>query len=121
MALNLARLTQTALKAATRAGVTATATITRPAGPPDPLTGAQSGTAVTQTVPVVQANSRKAAKASDAAWTSVRTVLMLAAADASFTPQRADLVMFAGRTSRIEALDEYAPTGVPIGWFLGLG
>lgn len=121
MALDLAKLTQTGVKAATKAGVAVSVTITRPVPPPDPLTGVQSGTTVTQTVPVVQANSRKSAKANDAAWTSVRTALFLAAADATFTPQRADLVAFGGRTSRIEALEEYAPTGVPIGWFLGLG
>lgn len=121
MALDLRTITQGAMRTATGVGVTASATITRPAPPPDPLTGVVTGTPVAQTVPVVQSAARRSAKASDAAWTSVRTALFLAAADATFTPQRGDLVAFAGRTSRLEALEEYAPTGVAIGWFLGVG
>jgi len=121
MALNLAKLTQTGMAAATKAGVTASITITRPVPPPDPLTGVQSGAAVSQTVDAVQAQGRKSAKAGDAAWSSVRTALFVAARDTTFTPLRGDLVAFAGKASRIEAIDEYAPSGTVIGWFLGIG
>ncbi|MFN9087353.1 MAG: hypothetical protein ACK6DP_12390 [Gemmatimonas sp.] len=120
MALDLAKLTQTAVGAATKAGVTTRATITR--NPvPDPITGAVSGTPVSQTVDVVQADARRYAKASDAAWTGVTTALFVAAADLTFTPKRGDTVLFAGITGRLIAIDEYAPTGIPFGYFLGLG
>jgi hypothetical protein len=120
MALDLAKITQNAVGAATKAGVTAPITITRPAPPPNPLTGVQTGSTTTQTLNAVQAQARKSAKKNDAAWTAVTTVLFVAAADLTFTPQRADLVAYAGRTARIEMLEEYAPNGVALGYFLGL-
>ena len=95
MSLDLAAITQNAVGAATKAGVTAPITITRPAPPPNPLTGVQAGSTTTQTLNAVQAQSRKSAKKNDAAWTAVTTVLFVAAADLTFTPQRADLVAYA--------------------------
>ena len=120
MALGLAKITQTAVQAATQAGVTAPITITRPAPPPNALTGVQTGSTTAQTLNAVQAQSRKYAKKNDAAWTAVTTVLFVAAADLAFTPQRADLVAYAGRTARLEMLEEYAPNGVVLGYFVGL-
>lgn len=121
MPVDLAGLTQTAVGIAKQVGVAATVTITRPAGPPNPLTGAATTPSLAQVVPVIQSDARRASRANDAAWTTTRTALFLAAKDATFAPARADLVTFAGRTSRIEALEEFAPAGEPIGWFLGVG
>lgn len=120
MPLDFAKLAQTGVAAAAKVGATAPITITRPAPPPDPLTGAASGSTVTQTSRAIPSDARRYAKAGDAAWTTVRTALFVAANDLSFTPQRADLVAYAGRTARLEAIEEYAPNGVPLGYVLGL-
>lgn len=120
MSLDLAKITQNAVGAATKAGVTASCTITRPAPAPDPLTGVQSGSTTTQTVRAVPTDARTYAKKNDAAWTTVKTALFVAAGDLTFRPQRGDLVAFGGRTSRIEALEEYAPNGTAFGYALGL-
>jgi hypothetical protein len=119
--INFPQIAQTTVRAATAAGATAIATITRPAPPPHPLTGVQSGGSLTQTVDVVQTMARKIAKSNDAAWSTVRTEMFVAANAAQFTPARGDLVTFAGRAGRLEAIEEYAPTGTPLGWFLGVG
>lgn len=121
MALDLAKLTQSGVAAATAAGVSARITITRPAPPPNPTTGVATGTAVPQSVPAIPAQGILSAKARDAAWSEVRTALFVATADTTFAPQRADLVAFAGQTLRVLALEAYAPTGVVIGWYLGVG
>lgn len=122
MGIDLAKLTQVAVAAASKAGVTATATITRPAPPPNPVSGVASGSAVLQTVPVVQAKARRTTQSrEDGAWSTAHTALFLASRDATFTPQRGDLVAFAGRAGRLVVVDEYAPTGYVIGWTLGIG
>lgn len=120
MALDFAKLAQTGIKAVTTAGVTAPITITR-APLPDPITGSTAGSSVVQTLRAVQADSRRYAKASDAAWTSVRTVLLVAAADCTFTPRRGDLVLYGGQHVRLSVVEEFAPNGTPIQFFLGLG
>ena len=120
MALNLAKLAQTGLKAGTTAGVTAPITITR-SPLPDPITGSTTGSSVVQTLRAVQADSRRYTKASDAAWTGVHTVLLVAADDCTFTPRRGDLVLYAGQQLRVSAIKEFAPNGTQIQFFLGLG
>lgn len=122
MALDLVAITHAAMQTATRAGATAPATITRPVGPPNPLTGAAAtGTPVSQTVDVSQADARKKAKAGNAAWTSARVVLFVAAAACTFAPKRGDRVTWAGQTLTITETEDYAPTGAVIGYFLALG
>jgi len=120
MGVNFALLVQTAVGVAKQVGATAQATIAR-ATVPNPLTGTVTGSPITQTVDVIQADARKYAKASDAAWTQVRTVLFLSARQATFTPQVGDAVTWAGRTGRLVALEEYTPAGAVIGWFVGVG
>lgn len=118
--MSLAKIVQNAVKAGTTAGVTAPITITR-APLPDPITGSTTGSSVVQTLRAVQADSRRYTKASDAAWTGVRTVLLVAADDCTFTPRRGDLVLYAGQQLRVSAIEEFAPNGTPIQFFLGLG
>ncbi len=118
--MTLAKIVQNAVKAGTTAGLTAPITITR-SPLPDPITGSTAGSTVTQTLRAVQADSRTYAKATDAAWTGVRTVLLVAAADCTFTPRRGDLVLYAGQQVRVSVVEEYAPNGTPIQLFLGLG
>lgn len=119
--IDLASILGTAVGAAQNLGVAGTATITRPAPPPNPLTGVQSGSPVTQTVPVLQAESRRYVRKDDAAWTQARVVLFVAAIHAAWTPKRGDQCTWAGLTSAISGIEEYAPSGSAIGWFLAVG
>lgn len=134
MALDLVAITHAAMQTATRAGGTAPAIITRPVGPPHPLTGAAaSGTPVSQAVDVSQVDARKKAKGGggervgraagpgNASWTAARVVLFVAAAACTFTPKRGDRVTWAGQTLTITETEDYAPTGAVIGYFLALG
>ncbi len=121
MSLDLAAITQNALGAATKAGVTASCTITRPAPAPDPLTGVQSGSATTQTVRAVPTDARRLSRASDATWAQARVSLFIASSDVTFTPQVGDTATFNGLTMRVTVVDTYAPAGTPIAFLLGLG
>lgn len=121
MPLDFGRLTQTGVQAAKRVGATATATITRPAGPPDPITGVVSGATLVQTVDVVQANARRQAMASSAHWVHARTILLCGATGLAFAPAVGDRVTFAGATGPITAIDAFAPAGTVVAYFLAVG
>jgi hypothetical protein len=121
VSLDLAAITQNALGAASKAGVTASCVITRPAPPPNPLTGTQSGSATTQTVRAVPTDARRLLRASDAAWAQSRVSLFVAFNDVTFTPQVGDTATFNGATMRVTVVDTYAPAGAPIAFLLGLG
>lgn len=121
MTVDLSRVVGNAVSIAQHVGVTATATITRPAPPPNPLTGVQSGSPVTQTVSALQAESRRYVRKDDAVWTQARVVLFVAAIHAQWTPKRGDQCTWAGLTSVISGIEEYAPSGSAIGWFLAIG
>ncbi len=119
MALNFPQLTQTAMLAAKKAGATARATITRDPPPPNPMTGAQSGSAQTQTVDVIVANPHKFAYG-DAQWTAVESSYFLSAMGASFPPLRGDRITLSGVSGRVTLLKPYTVTGAVLGWFLGV-
>ena len=118
MSLNLASIVSNAVKAA--GSLTSPATITR--NPlPDPVTGVVTGSAVAQTVRVLQVEARSYARASDAQWAGVTTAVFVAFQDCTFTPARGDTIHYAGRTGRVVALVEYTPQGAPYGLVLGIG
>jgi hypothetical protein len=119
MALNLPQLAQVGRRAATQVGVTGRATIKRPAPPPNPLTGAASGSEQTQTPHVSSVSPQKFAN-SDAMWSTVAMAFYLTALDATFAPLRGDLVTFGGVSGRITAMKVDTETGTTIGWFLGV-
>lgn len=121
MGIDVVALTATGIAAAKRAGLTARITVTRPAPPPNPVTGVASGAAMSQTLDAIQAKPRRSAKAKDGGWTTAQTVLYVAAAGLTFSPTTGDLVTFAGRTLRLAATDEDAAAGTVTGWFLHLG
>lgn len=121
MAIDLVALTSRAIATAAESGVAARATITRPAPAPDPITGVQSGSAVSQTVDVVQAEARRFGRRGDTTWAQASTALLVAAGSLTFTPQVGDTVTFAGTTLRVTVRDDYAPAGQVIAYFLGLG
>lgn len=121
MSLDLAAITQNALGAAAKAGVTAPCTITRPAPAPDPITGAQSGSPVTQTVKALAVTSSLVARRSDAGWAQASKVAFVAANDVTFTPQVGDTATWNGRTMRITAIDVFDPQGTNMAFLLGLG
>lgn len=109
MPVNLDALTRVAIAGAKQAGVTATATITRPATV-NPTTGASVGSPATQTVDVVQTDARRTSRRSDATWTQARVVLLCAASTLAWTPQVGDTVSFAGQTLRLVAIDTISST-----------
>lgn len=121
MPLDLRALVGNAVPVATSAGAASTITIARPVVP-NPLTGATSGSPVTQTVPhVMPTSARKIGKANDAAWSTARVVLFVAAAHVSWPPKRGDHCTWGGVTAPIAALEEFAPAGVAIGWYVAVG
>lgn len=121
MALDLAAITQNAVNAAAKVGVTASCTITRPAPPPDPLTGVQSGSAVTQTVRAIPTDAARIARSLGGAWSQVSAAIFVAMNDVTFTPAVGDAGSFAGATMRITVTHTYAPGGTPIAYLLGMG
>jgi hypothetical protein len=118
---NLVTVAANAVRTAKRSGVAATATITRPAPPPNALTGVQAGSAVPQTVAVIQADAYRTNKKGDAAWSTARVVLFVASEMVAFTPEIGDHCTFAGQKGRITGRDSYAPAGAVIGYFLAVG
>ncbi len=120
MAINFGAITANALRTASTVGVAGIATITRPLPAPDPLTGAQSGAPVSQTVDVVQQDATQLARR-NAAWSTASVALFAAAAPLTFAPRAGDTATFGGRTVRVTVVEEFAPTGAVIGYFIGGG
>lgn len=120
MPINLGALTATAIRTASSVGVAGSATITRPLPAPDPITGTQGGAAVPQTVDVVQQDATQLARR-NAAWSTASVALFCAAAPLAFAPRPGDTVTFGGRTVRVTLVEEFAPTGAVIGYYIGGG
>ncbi|MBX9853917.1 MAG: hypothetical protein K2Y26_00200 [Gemmatimonadaceae bacterium] len=121
MPLDLRALVGNAVPVATSAGAASTLTITRPVVP-NPLTGTTSGSPVVQEVKhVFPTTARKIGKGNDAAWSSARVVLFVAAAHVTWPPKRGDQCTWGGITAPIAALDQYEPNGVAIGWYVAVG
>jgi len=122
MGVRLATLTQTAMSAAQRAGVTGSLTIARPAGTTiNPTTGATSGSALTQTILRAVAMKTGTLTSRGGAWTEASAGVFCAAADLSWTPALYDRGTWGGQTLVITALNVVAPTGTPIAYEFALG
>lgn len=119
---NLAALTQTAMKAAQKAGLTGPLTITRPAGTTiNPTTGVASGSALTQTVTRAVGMKPGVLRARGGAWTEAACGVFVAASDLTWTPALYDQGTWAGRTHLITAIGIVNPTGVAIAYEFALG
>jgi hypothetical protein len=121
VAVDLGVAVTAAFRAAKTAGVTAPVTLTRPAPPPHPTTGVQSGSALTQPLDVVQDSARKHARRGDAAWAQVSVTLFCSAAGLTFTPKVGDTVLYGGMTLRVVVVEDLAPTGAVVAYYLGCG
>lgn len=122
MGLNLATLTQTAMRAAGNAGVTGPLTIARPAGTTiNPTTGAESGSALTQTIPRAVGMKQGVLSSRGGAWTQAKAGVFVAASDLTWTPALFDNATWAGRTLLITAIGEVKPTGIIIAYEFALG
>ena len=122
MAINLGTLTQTAMRAAGRAGLTGSLTLARAAGTTiDPLTGATSGAGLAQAVPRAVELTPRQLRGRTAAWLEARAAVMVAASDLTWTPTVHDTAMWAGRTGKITAVTILAPAGEAIAYELAIG
>jgi hypothetical protein len=122
MGVNLAALTQTAMKAAEKSSVVGSLTITRPAGTTiNPTTGAASGSSLTQTIPRAVAMKPGVLRSRGGAWTEASAGVFFAASDLTWTPVQHDQGTWGGRTYLITEVQPIAPTGVVIAYELALG
>lgn len=121
MSPNLARVVRTAMRAAGTAGARGIAIITRPAPPPDPLTGVASGAPASQSVPVIDSGLARVRNYPGAAWSDAHVVLFCDAAALTFPLMVGHTVTFAGRAGRITALMPFAPAGHDIAYDLAVG
>ena len=126
MALDYAAIAEDVAGAIAEVG--RTVTITQPAPPSDPVTGAMSGDATPGTFTVVgpPVNLTGASEfdndlKGDAALVSddVR-LLVVAASNAPFAPAAGDEVAMDGRTWRVIGVTPVAPDGTPLVYRLGL-
>lgn len=120
MSIDFAALVAVGVEVAGGVGATSSAVITRPKTPPNPLTGVQTGTDITQTVDVLQVDARKMRRKGDA-WATASVVLFVASNACRFEPKVGDKVYWSRKNMRMTARDDYSPTGSTIGYFLGCG
>ena len=121
MQINFGALVATGITAAAKVGATGIATLTRPAPPPDALTGIAAGSALSQSLTVVQSAPGKRRVHAGSAWTEARDVLFIAATGLTFAPAVGHTCVFGGITGRVTAVFVYAPAGVPIAYDLAVG
>ena len=121
MALNLPALVQRAIATAKKAGVAGTLTIVRPAGTVvDPLTFVASGAQLSMLVTGVALGLREL-RGRSATWLEARVVVMIAAADCTFTPAMFDNATWAGVTGKITAVNAIVPAGTVLAYELAVG
>lgn len=119
---SLVQLTQSAMQAAHRAGVTGSLTITRPAGAViAPTTGVASGATKSQTVARAVGMQDGMLRSRGGAWTEASAGVFCAAADLAWVPALYDHATWAGRTTVITAITILAPTGTPLAYEFALG
>lgn len=120
MAVDFAKAVTTAVNAARRVGATCTVTLTRPAPPPNPLTGVVSGSATNQTVTAIQVAPSRVARRYGEAFSRARMVLYVGAQGVT-QPLVGDTCTVVGTKYRVTAVTNDAPGGAIISYMLALG
>ena len=87
----------------------------------DPISGAATGSALSQTISrAVEIEERKY-RARGGAWTEARVAVMVAASDLSWTPALHDHGTWAGKTGKVTAINVLAPAGTAIAYEFAVG
>jgi len=112
--LNLVALVNTAFASAAAVGVTGTVTFTRPAGMTiNPTTNVSTGSAATVSTTRGVEVQGTAYRTRAGAWHDARAIVMVPASDlATYLPVIGDLMLWAGKQTRIVEVDTIAPDGV---------
>lgn len=118
MAVDLVAVVTTAIAAAKRAGVTAAATITKPASAPNPLTGVASGSPVVQVMDVVIITPASLARRNQS-FAEASIAVFASASAFTVDPEPGHTLQVGGKTYRVSVTERYAPSGIAIGFYVG--
>lgn len=118
MAVDVAALTQRAMRTAAKAGLLSRATITRPKPAPNAVTGVQTGSEASFTVGVDVVKPAKVARR-NRAFTECSIAVYAAAADCLFAPDAGYTMQVGGKTYRVAAIEPDLVNGAAIGYTIG--
>jgi hypothetical protein len=118
MGVDVAALTQRGMRTAARAGLLSRATITRPAPPPNAVTGVKTGIETSFALDVDVLKLPKVARRNQA-FTACSVAVYAAAADCPVPPLVGYTVQVGGKTYRVAAIDTDLVNGVTVGYVIG--